>query len=388
MDVLVLDGLSRKSLPVVRSLGEKRIDVTVGEAVRFHTSGLSRYCKRTIVYPSPKESEKKFVNFLFDELKRKRYSCIIPVADETVLAVVKHKDELKDLTAVPFPDSSVFLKAADKEKTLKIAIEFDIPCPKTTFVSDLTELEELKDSLKYPVVIKPKDSYGSRGLRYIKRREELIDEYKRVHRVYKYPLVQEYIPPGGDAYGVSVLLDKSSEVKALFVHRRLREYPVTGGPSTLRVSMLKPEIANLGIRMLKALGWYGVAMVEFKVDPRDNTPKLMEVNPRFWGSLPLAILAGVDFPYLLYQVALEGDVEPVLKYQSEVKCRWLLPGDLLNFLSNLKRGKLETGFFSSFGNGTGYDILSSRDAMPVLGVFLETFRTILDKERWRYVFKR
>ena len=237
-------------------------------------------------------------------------------------------------------------------------------------------------------MIKPKDSYGSRGLRYIKRREELIDEYKRVHRVYKYPLVQEYIPPGGDAYGVSVLLDKSSEVKALFVHRRLREYPVTGGPSTLRVSMLKPEIANLGIRMLKALGWYGVAMVEFKVDPRDNTPKLMEVNPRFWGSLPLAILAGVDFPYLLYQVALEGDVEPVLKYQSEVKCRWLLPGDLLNFLSNLKRGKLETGFFSSFGNGTGYDILSSRDAMPVLGVFLETFRTILDKERWRYVFKR
>lgn len=388
MSVLVLDGISRKSLPVVRSLGEKGIDVTVGEAVRFHTSGFSRYCKRTIVYPSPKKSEKEFVNFLFDELKRKRYSCIIPVADETVLAVVKHKDELKNLTAVPFPDSSVFLKAADKENTLKIAIELDIPCPKTIFVSDLTELEYLKDSLRYPVVIKPKESYGSRGIRYISEKKELIDEYKMAHRVYEYPLIQEYIPPGGAAYGVSALLDGLSEIKALFVHRRLREYPVTGGPSTQRVSVLKPEIANLGIRMLKALGWFGVAMVEFKVDPRDNTPKLMEVNPRFWGSLPLAILAGVDFPYLLYQLALGVDVEPVLKYKSGVKCRWLLPGDLLNFLSNLKRGKLETGFFSSFVNGTGYDILSSRDAMPILGVFLEAFRTVLDKERWRYVFKR
>ena len=385
---MVLDGISRKSLPVVRSLGEKGIDVTVGEAVRFHTSGFSRYCKRTIVYPSPKKSEKEFVNFLFDELKRKRYSCIIPVADETVLAVVKHKDELKNLTAVPFPDSSVFLKAADKENTLKIAIELDIPCPKTIFVSDLTELEYLKDSLRYPVVIKPKESYGSRGIRYISEKKELIDEYKMAHRVYEYPLIQEYIPPGGAAYGVSALLDGLSEIKALFVHRRLREYPVTGGPSTQRVSVLKPEIANLGIRMLKALGWFGVAMVEFKVDPRDNTPKLMEVNPRFWGSLPLAILAGVDFPYLLYQLALGVDVEPVLKYKSGVKCRWLLPGDLLNFLSNLKRGKLETGFFSSFVNGTGYDILSSRDAMPILGVFLEAFRTVLDKERWRYVFKR
>ena len=84
---------------------------------------------------------------------------------------------------------------------------------------------------------------------------------------------------------------------ALFSHRRLRERPPWGGVSVLSESIaLCPDARDYAHSLLDDLGWHGVAMVEFKRDARDGVPKLMEINGRFWGSLQLAIDAGVDFP--------------------------------------------------------------------------------------------
>ena len=122
------------------------------------------------------------------------------------------------------------------------------------------------------------------------------------------PLSRNTFHQGGEALGVSLLFNQNAEPRALFVHKRLREYPLSGGPSTLRESVVRPEVAELAVRLLRALNWFGLAMVEFKVDPRDGVPKLMEVNPKLWGSLSLAIASGVDFPALLYRLAMRGDV--------------------------------------------------------------------------------
>ena len=126
-------------------------------------------------------------------------------------------------------------------------------------------------------------------------------------------------------------------------------------------------------------------MVEFKTDPRDNQPKLMEVNPRWWGSLQLSILSGVDFPYLLYKLVTEGDVEPVLDYKVGVRCRWLLPGDILWFLSapskfyNLPR-------FLRFERND--DIISRQDLGPTFGFLLASLRFAFDKDMWKFVVRR
>jgi len=90
---------------------------------------------------------------------------------------------------------------------------------------------------------------------------------------------------------------------------------------------------EFALRLLKVLNWHGVAEVEFKLDPRDSVPKFMEINGRFWGSLELAMAAGIDFPYLLYLLAVDGDVKPVLRYKVGVKRRWL-EGDLI-YISNV-----------------------------------------------------
>jgi predicted ATP-grasp superfamily ATP-dependent carboligase len=137
-------------------------------------------------------------------------------------------------------------------------------------------------------------------------------------------LLQEYIP--GDGYGFFGLFNQGA-LRAIFMHKRLREYPITGGPSTVAESVYEPRLKELGLRILRLLNWHGAAMVEFRKDFRDNEYKLMEINPKFWGSLDLAIASGVDFPYLTCKMAVDGDVKPVFRYKVGVKFMWPFPDD-------------------------------------------------------------
>jgi len=126
-------------------------------------------------------------------------------------------------------------------------------------------------------------------------------------------------------------------------------------------------------------------MVEFRVDARNNEPKLMEINPRFWGSLELAVVSGVDFPYLLYQMAVNGDVEPVTDYKIGKKVRWLL-GDFLLFLSTKNKLEKLPEFFDF--RGIGDDLLSVDDPLPAIGMIIENIKSLTLKERRKHAFNR
>jgi predicted ATP-grasp superfamily ATP-dependent carboligase len=129
-------------------------------------------------------------------------------------------------------------------------------------------------------------------------------------------------------------------------------------------------------------------MAEFKVDPRDGIPKLMEINPRFWGSLQLAIDSGVDFPYLILRMAKRESFKPILHYTVGKRFRWLLLGDILHFLNNPNRFHLHPSFFDFFAPNTSYDIISKDDPLPLLGS-VATFSTFLyDPEMKRFLERR
>ena len=136
------------------------------------------------------------------------------------------------------------------------------------------------------------------------------------------------------------------------------------------------------------MNWYGVAMVEYRQDPRDGRCKIMEINPRFWGSLPLSIAAGVDFPYLLYRMVMDGDVSPVTDYPQGVRCRWLLPGDILNFLTNPQRFRLDPSFFNFSENNRRDDFISLQDIGPTFGFFLAALAGLFSIKAWKHVFFR
>jgi len=384
--VFVTDAQQRKAVPIVRSLGRHGIQVVAGDSTRWSMAFFSKYCTHWVIYPSPTETPDLFIGWLIDHLKHNTYDALFPIDEKTLDPVTQHLKELCKYTAVPVVDHSTYMKARDKGQTIRIALENDIPCPKTYFVSDVEEVRALAERIDFPVVIKPRQSQGSRGIVYVQSRSKLYPEYCRIHERYPFPLIQEFIPPGGEALGVEALLNKDSEPRAAFVHRRLREYPVSGGPSTLRESVHAPDLIEMGLRLLKALNWYGVAMVEFKVDPRDNTPKLMEINPKFWGSIQLSIVSGIDFPYLLYCVATEGDVTPIFDYQVGVRCRWLL-GDFLHFLSNPNRFRLQPSFFQFWGDNLHDDILSRDDPGPVLGMFVSYLAQAFGRKLWRDLWR-
>lgn len=382
MRVLVLEGAKSATLAIVRSLGKKGIDVTVGESIKFCTAGISKYCKSRIRYPAPEVDRDSFLNSILREVKSRKYDVVYPVAGETTLPLSEHKSEFLLHTKIPIPDYKIIEKADDKSQTLQIAMQSGIPCPKTYFPQDLGEVDRIAKEAEFPVVIKPRRKIrwiNGRVIRTKVTREnyafspfDLKIKYKRISEKSKLPFIQEYIP--GDSYGFFALLNHSKP-RAIFAHRRLREYPITGGASTLRESVYNEEIKELGLRLLKAMNWHGVAMVEFKLDNRDNKFKLIEVNGRWWGSLPLAIASGVDFPYLLHKMVTEGDVEPVTEYRIGVKCRLLIPNDLLWLMSSLwhSHKKMEALLeFFKFRN-MDYDIISKDDPLPILGALRVAF---------------
>jgi len=381
--VLVTDAKQRKSVPIIRSLGRRGLRVIAGDDSRFSMGCHSRYCAQGLVYPSPDETPERFLEWLLGQARRRAFEVLFAIDERTLNVVTRHLEALSSLALAPVVAHPTYLLARDKGKTLALAQELGIPCPRTAVVEAAGQLETIAATWEFPLVIKPRRSSGSRGLVYVSTPEEFPSSYKRVDGAYPQPLVQEFIPPGGDALGVEILMNRQGEPRAAFVHRRLREYPVAGGPSTLRESIWAPDLVELGVKLLKAMGWFGVAMVEFKTDPRDGQPKLMEVNPKFWGSIALPIAAGVDFPYLLYRMATEGDVEPVTGYRVGVRCRWLIPGDLLHFIRNPKRFRLEPSFFQFRDDNLYYDLLDWDDLGPLGGMACAALASLGKPGFWR-----
>jgi len=388
MSVIVTDTQSNHALSAVRSLGKKGIEVTAASDHKHALSFYSRYSKYSLIYPSPlREGIESFVKFMLMQVRSKKYDVIIPIGPYETLALSLYKEKILPYIAVPVPDYETFVKAWDKSQTFKIAVENDIPCPTTFYPQSLEEVTEISKKVDYPVIIKPRITGGQGGIEYISSPNELVTKYKTMHNKpsiplmleYTYPLIQEYIP--GEGCGFYALF-WNSEAKAIFALRRIREYPLTGGPSSLRESISKPDIHELGIKVLKLLQWHGVAMVEFRRDSRDGKLKLIEVNPKFWGSLHLSIASGVDFPFLLYKLAIGEDVKLVTSYKIGLKARWLIPWDILWYIASLRSSttnklQITRDFFKFLDKNLVYDTLSLDDPKPAIVQLVHSCRPII-----------
>lgn len=380
MNALVLDGAERASLAVTRSLGMKGIRVTVAESYSCSTSSLSKYCKNRVVYSSPEKDAARFLEDLLSLVKTGKYQIIYPLRETTNILLSMHKKEFEKYVIVPIPDYDKLLVTCDKFKTLELALKNNVPCPETYLVN---KADELPQDVAFPLVVKPRLKtvivknkpvmlkVVSRN--YVTNRDELrlvFDEI--VNRCGIAPLVQEFVP--GEGYGVEALCH-FGEPRAVFVHHRLREYPITGGASTFREGVHEPQMMQFALAILQQLKWHGVAMVEFKMDKRDNKPKLMEINGRFWGSLALPVASGVDFPFLLNKMMIDGDVEPVMNYKTGVKCRWFIPGEMLWLAASLRKGNR----FNTLKEFVRYpfardDIISLSDILPTFGAVMYLFK--------------
>jgi predicted ATP-grasp superfamily ATP-dependent carboligase len=384
--VFVTNGQMRQALAAVRSLGRNGFTVICGESTRFATSFASKYVDERVVYPSPDHDLKAFVRFMKEYLIDHDIDILLPTANRSTRATLEHRDVLGAHTTIPFVDSERFDRLDRKDELAELAETIGVPHPKTVTPDSVEDAIRRVSDLSFPIVIKPVDNSGSLGIRFLDDPATFESAYREIHRSYPYPIVQEQLPQGGRALG-GAFLRWDGERKAAFAYRRLREYPPDGGPSTLRESIRDERIIEAGWQLLEAVDWSGVAMVEFKVDLRTNTPMLIEVNPRLWGSLHLPLHAGVDFPTMLVRCALGETVTSQLDYRTNVRCRHLLPGDILHLLTTRSPDALRE-FFPLVDEHLYYDILSRNDPGPTLGRLVALGRFSLSPTAWRHLVFR
>ena len=330
MGVIVTDGNERATLAVTRSLGRRGVPVYVGAESPRSLAGTSRYCAGSFQYPSPWDRPDEYVSCILEQARLHDIELVYPMTDLAV-ELLGHFNELAiPPFHVPIPSLRQYHALSDKFRLLQWAQQHHIPIPPTFFISDDRIGDIISSIPQWPVVVKPGRSLLKIGNYFKRTKVQYANNPIELRRMYleceelRCPfLVQSRVV--GEGQGIFGLFIRG-EARALFAHRRIRERPPSGGVSVLRESIALPApTTRYALQIAEAAAWDGVAMMEFKVDRDLGTPFLMEVNGRFWGSLQLAVDAGVDFPWLLYQLSTTGSIgEMVSPYRIGVRSRWFI----------------------------------------------------------------
>jgi biotin carboxylase len=298
----------------------------------------SRYASRSVRVPPPEGDPAGFAGGLLASARTFSPDVVVPVTEAATLALLPVRESFAP-AVLPVPSLDVVRRTFDKEQVLAAAGAAGIAVPAQAVVASPEGLDHARLP-PLPNVAKGARSLADEGGRLVKTpRIYLATEAQRQEALRVLPatafplLVQQRIV--GEGTGVFLLLWEG-EVLAAFCHRRIREKPPSGGVSTCCESI--PPDRNLIERataLLRSLDWSGVAMVEFKRDSATGVPYLMEINGRFWGSLQLAVDAGVDFPALLVAAALGRRPRPVTDWAVGVRSRWWW-GDVDHLLARLR----------------------------------------------------
>jgi predicted ATP-grasp superfamily ATP-dependent carboligase len=285
--------------------------------------GLSKYVSRRIEVPDNRTAPDAWAEAVLDAAGD--HDVLVPIGMHSIAPVTQRLAAFRARTRLALAPWDTIARADNTPELLEMAHRLEIPIPTQYRVADYPTLEALAAAVRYPVFVKIGVEAGlPPGERYTiaRSRDELRAAITRFARYTTAPIIQEVI--AGEGIGFEALYDFEHRLVAAFAHRRLREYPLTGGPSTYCVSIHNPRAAEYGRRLLDHLRWTGLAMVEFKVDARTGTPVLMEINPRPWGSMQLPIRAGVEFPWLAFQLARDGQLPVQPDWPDGVRMRYLV----------------------------------------------------------------
>jgi D-aspartate ligase len=299
---------------------------------------------------------------------------LYPTRDEIVAAIAAHRAELTEHFRVPTPDLDSVRSVWDKRETYRLAEQLGIPIPRTWFPRTEADLDEIE--LRGPLVVKPsvKEHFfyatGDKAWR-ADSRAELVSTFRRAAEIVPdgEVIVQEMIPGGArEQYAYCTFFAAGSAAASMTV-RRCRQHPSDFGRASTYVRTISlPELAGPAARLLHAIGYYGLAEVEFMRDPRDGAYRLLDVNARTWGYHTLGKRAGVDFPYLLYLDQTCTAPLPAEQIQARPGVSWVrLVTDLPNAIRDLRAGRLRPGgYLRSLVTADTEAVFSISDPLPGL----------------------
>jgi predicted ATP-grasp superfamily ATP-dependent carboligase/protein-tyrosine-phosphatase len=335
--VLVLGQDTLSFLAVIRSLGRFGLEVHVAWCPLDSPALASRYVNHIHHIAPYREESLEWLADFRRLLQQHRFDLVLPTTDDSLLPLQKHRAELEPLARLCLLRDYAYAVCSNKDATYELAVRLDVPLPRQRVAQSAREALEFAGEFGYPVVLKPKRSAVEKVPNVRQKvqkawsREELVARGASMTADGEILLQQNVV---GCGVGVEVLC-KNGRVLTAFQHERVHE-PMMGGGSSYRKSVrLDESMLSATRRLMEALEYTGVAMVEYKYNRENGNWVLIEINPRFWGSLPLSIAAGLDFPRYLYEMIVEGREEFPSRYRVNLFSRhW--SSDMQWFLANLR----------------------------------------------------
>lgn len=370
--VLVLDGFGRQQASILRQLHDLGCIITTINASKLDVGYASRYPHKRKVVPGIRNDELLYKEVIKRELATGNYDIVFPMIEKStnILTIMKDNGELGDVKAIVAPRAA-FLKAYDKEETMRICQEINVPCPRTKM--DEESLDEYLSKVMFPLACKPRKGSGSAGFKKVESREEL-EKYiaDGIIKVEEY-VIQEFIPHSGTRYSCRVFLDKNQQVIFNVGTQIFRSFPVDGGPGCYSRTINRPDVKEYSERLLKKLGWVGLAHVCFMYDPRDNTPKIIEINGRIPSGIKICDLVGVKTVKAMFDMVYDVPMSPYPSDFREGEALRYFHTDIVWLFKSADRFRSKPSWFN-FRHNHDY-IWSWRDPLPFITYTIEHLMT-------------
>ncbi|MBE3558696.1 MAG: ATP-grasp domain-containing protein [Ktedonobacteraceae bacterium] len=376
-DVLVLDARLRQSLVTVRSLGRRGLRVAALESSDHAPGFSSRWCRYKAVCPA-EEGTPEYLEYLEQVLTRTGARVLITSSDGTIDLLRRHRAQLASRVHIALAEEPALGIAINKERTLAIAERLGIAIPRGVTVRAAGEVEAALREIGLPAVVKPIESWVRGEERSIRFAPQLVTTPDEARRAIEEQtglgsaiLFQQFL--SGRREGLHLFYARGA-MYACFAQWTCRSDPPLGGTSVLRQSIPIPyDTGEQAERLVREIDLQGYCEVEFRRDG-SGRPYLMEINPRLSDSIELAVRAGVDFPYLIYQWAGGEPIERVQGYRTGEWMRFLAGDFSTTVASILQRGRPGVppptrailDFCTSFFVPMRYDYLDWHDPLPAL----------------------
>lgn len=360
-------GWCRTAYTVVRSLGQRGIDVHVGDASPRAMSRYSRFARSFTLLPNFFADPEAYVDALVAALRAKGAQVLFPCHEDVEL-IIRARDRLPAGVQVAVPGLKEWETAEDQLLCARQAQRCGCPVPETYDVEAIDALEPLSHELEYPVVIKARIGNSAKGVRIARSRDAFISQYRELVAAFRLepdhlPVVQAYVP--GQKLGVLGVYDHGRHVSSIVFEIRRSKGAGNFGTSTFRVTIDDPVTKANATSMMESLNWHGVVDMDW-LRGADGVARLIDVNGRLGGATALTMVAGMDLPYLWYAVATRATDWDALPAATQVgaKARWIV-GDTLSFIDSVRQRRISEALDVLRPHlGGGYDDLVWHDPLP------------------------
>ena len=377
------------ALGVMRNLGRNGIEVYCVNDKKDETA-YSKYCKRHYVFPELNNEEKLGVFLKKFNLQINCDKVIFPTTDRSVLNVAHLMDELKGYRIV-ISDNEIIETMVKKELFYQSLKERNIPHPYTLFC-DIDQFQRIGKEIGFPVYVKPsvsqifREKFGKKG--FVANSQRELNNFLRLGKDTNMDLMVQEIIPGeaSNHFFIAGFFDENSNPVVVFGYKRLRMWPRWYGGSTVCFSVRMSEIADMKdiiIKYLNSIGFKGIFHAEFKRDPRDNSPKLIEVNARSWQKNIFPAICGINVILVAYLEAIGINVESISDYELDVYIIELLLDLFSSCVMICKKQLSLKEWITPFIRKNEQTIFNRDDANPFA---INLYQSIIKFLRSRHIF--